>query len=132
MSSKEIAQQLGLSHRTVDQYINQAARLLGASNRREAARMLAFLEESALKKLQLKSQPVANPPISEEAEGVGQASDTGKKLPRILRWVPPIGGGRHDLKATEVTRDIFLVSLFSMVVATGIITAIFWLNKYFS
>ena len=41
MSSKEIAQQLGLGPATVDQYVKTAIRILGVSDRRAAARMLA-------------------------------------------------------------------------------------------
>jgi DNA-binding CsgD family transcriptional regulator len=41
MSSKEIAQQLGVEPGTVDQYVKAAMRILGVSERRAAARMLA-------------------------------------------------------------------------------------------
>lgn len=41
MSSKEIAQQLGVEPGTVDQYVKAAMRTLGVSDRRAAARMLA-------------------------------------------------------------------------------------------
>lgn len=132
MSSKEIAQKTGLSYRTVDQYINQAARTLGAANRREAARILASHDLAALKKLQLKPEGVVNVSISSEQMGVGQGGQKPDKLPRFLRWIPPIGGERHELNATGVTRDIVFVSILTMGAATGIITVVFWLNKYFT
>ncbi|MBQ1496735.1 MAG: helix-turn-helix transcriptional regulator [Sphingomonas sp.] len=44
MSSKEIALTLGLSPLTVDGYLKEAARTLGVSSRREAARILAAHE----------------------------------------------------------------------------------------
>ncbi|HWU95160.1 MAG TPA: helix-turn-helix transcriptional regulator [Sphingomonas sp.] len=46
MSSKEIALALGLSPLTVDGYLKEAARTLGVSSRREAARILASHEEA--------------------------------------------------------------------------------------
>lgn len=48
MSSKEIAQQLGLGPATVDQYVKTAIRTLGVSDRRAAARMLAEHEGSSV------------------------------------------------------------------------------------
>lgn len=44
MSSKEIAQKLGIEPGTVDQYVKAAMRTLGVSDRRAAARMLADSE----------------------------------------------------------------------------------------
>ena len=41
MSSKEIAQQLGVEPGTVDQYVKGAIRILGVNDRKTAARMLA-------------------------------------------------------------------------------------------
>jgi DNA-binding CsgD family transcriptional regulator len=40
MSSKEIALELGISHLTVDGYLKEAVRILGADSRRAAARAL--------------------------------------------------------------------------------------------
>ena len=44
MSSKEIAPRLGVEPNTVDQYVKAAMRILGVSDRRAAARMLAQYE----------------------------------------------------------------------------------------
>ena len=44
LSSKEIAQRLGVEPGTVDQYVKAAMRILGVSDRRAAARMLADYE----------------------------------------------------------------------------------------
>lgn len=46
LSSKEIARQLGVEPGTVDQYVKAAMRILGVSDRRAAARMLAEYEGS--------------------------------------------------------------------------------------
>jgi DNA-binding CsgD family transcriptional regulator len=47
MSSKEIAQKLGVEPGTVDQYVKAAMRILGVGERRTAARMLAEHEGAA-------------------------------------------------------------------------------------
>ncbi|MBU3076431.1 helix-turn-helix domain-containing protein [Sphingomonas quercus] len=44
LESKEIARELGLSHRTVDAYIDNARRRLKATSRRHAAELLAAFE----------------------------------------------------------------------------------------
>lgn len=46
MSSKEIAQETGLAPQTVDTYVKAAMAKLGASNRRDAARLLGAAEAS--------------------------------------------------------------------------------------
>jgi DNA-binding CsgD family transcriptional regulator len=47
MSSKEIARHLGIEPGSVDQHIKSAMRILGVSNRREAAKMLADSEKDS-------------------------------------------------------------------------------------
>jgi DNA-binding CsgD family transcriptional regulator len=51
MSSKEIAPKLGVEPGTVDQYIKAAMRILGTSDRRAAARMLAEHEDRIVQPL---------------------------------------------------------------------------------
>jgi len=51
MSSKEIAPLLGVEPGTVDQYIKAAMRILGTSDRRAAARMLAEHEDRIVQPL---------------------------------------------------------------------------------
>jgi len=47
--SKEIAEELGIEKSTVDSYLTEAVRVLGAKNRRDAALMLAEHEDAAPK-----------------------------------------------------------------------------------
>lgn len=47
LTSKEIARETGLTYQTVDQYLSRAALLIGAQNRREAARLFAQWRSSA-------------------------------------------------------------------------------------
>ena len=50
--SKEIADDLGIEKSTVDSYLTEAVRLLGARNRRHAALMLADHDNSLGKTMQ--------------------------------------------------------------------------------
>ena len=72
MSSKEIAPKLGVEPGTVDQYVKAAMRILGVSDRRAAAKMLAEHEGPA-------RQPLVYQPldIAETAETATLAASTG-------------------------------------------------------
>lgn len=132
MTSKEIAIQTGLSPRTVDQYVNRAATSLGASNRREAARKLETLENQGLNKLQLQPESVVSPEnhgISEDMERDGDGNRKNASPPRFL---PPIGGRRHDLNATETIQQIIKVAIFAAVGFGSIVAAGAWLQSLFS
>lgn len=128
-SSKEIAQETGLSHQTVDQYISRAAGLLGANNRREAARILGELEKAQFSKSEFKPQDVAageNPPKMARPNG----HEDPRRPPSLLaRWIPAIGGTRHDLNPAHVIQTILWVTLLTMGTAAAIIAIVFWLNR---
>ncbi|MDH4744584.1 helix-turn-helix transcriptional regulator [Sphingomonas sp. CBMAI 2297] len=74
MSSKEIALTLGLSPLTVDGYLKEAARTLGVSSRREAARILAAHEH-------LSPQAPETPPQNLGAEPVDLAETVHSEVP---------------------------------------------------
>lgn len=128
-SSKEIAQETGLSYQTVDQYISRAAAILGVTNRREAARRFSELEVEAFNKSEFKPQVIAaaeNSPILSEPIGDPGARRSRKLLPG---WIPGIGGTRHDLDSTQLLFAVLRVSLFTMGSAGAIIATVFWLNR---
>jgi DNA-binding CsgD family transcriptional regulator len=61
MSSKEIAQQLGVEPGTVDQYIKAAIRILGVGDRRAAAKLLAEYEGGGAAHVGLRLQDEQTP-----------------------------------------------------------------------
>jgi DNA-binding CsgD family transcriptional regulator len=125
MSSKEIAKALDLTPQTVDTYLKQSMARLGASNRREAARMLVSAEAS--QKLGSPSPPVADPlSMPDQGDATGT---TGR-----LSWVrpPPVGGGFHDLSWSEKTYKALLVAVISTAVVTAIALLIAGLFETFS
>jgi DNA-binding CsgD family transcriptional regulator len=118
MSSKEIAKALGLTPQTVDTYVKVSMARVGASNRREAARMLVAAEAS------LKS---GSPPgdLAERDPGGDQLAATGTT--GWLSWVrpPPVGGGFHDLNWSQKTYQALLVAVISasVVIALALLIA---------
>jgi DNA-binding CsgD family transcriptional regulator len=113
MSSKEIAIETGLSPATVDTYLKAAMAKLGASNRRDAARMLSSLEQS--QQLGSPAPGLSHPGRTSHdqpvAEGVGWSS-----------WIapPPIGGRRNELGAAQKTLAAFRIAGLGAIVVLAI------------
>jgi DNA-binding CsgD family transcriptional regulator len=129
MSSKEIAIQIGLTPRTVDQYVNLAAQKLGASTRREAARILVSQELEELNKLQLQPAAVEHEENSGTVDVQTETQGAQRHWLSPGRWLPPIGGNHHDLDQAGTVYAILRVSVVT-VAAAGLILAIFyWLNR---
>ena len=118
MSSKEIAKETGLTPQTVDTYVKASLAKLGASNRRDAARMLVAWEDTA------------------EA-GEGESATPGRTSSRVdataarssgwrgLITPPPLGGGYTDLSWTQKTYQVLQVAVIAAatVVALALIIA---------
>ena len=109
MSSKEIALETRLSPQTVDTYVKQAMAKLGASNRREAARILNEAEAS---------QKSGSPP-SPLAETPPAATVTGSTWRRLMR-PPPIGGTLHDLGWQDKTVEVMRVAVLGAAVVLAL------------
>lgn len=121
LSSKEIALEVGRSHRTVDQYLYEASVLLDVQNRREAAQIFAEIEAAAdFNGFQLKSRDVANPP------GSGISSEpTGHEGAQAQRpGLPPLGGPTNELTVSQRLTAIGKIALFLTIAALTIIIVI--------
>ena len=125
MSSKEIAKALGLTPQTVDTYVKASMARIGASNRREAARMLVAAEAS----LKLGSPSAGLADLDPAAD---QLVSTGTK--GWLSWVrpPPVGGGFHDLSWSQKTYQALLVALISASIVIALALAIAGVLQTFS
>ena len=116
MSSKEIARATGLSHNTVDTYIKRALPVIGASNRRDAARIVVKSEQS---------QKMGPPPESVvfQADSAILTSSTSHRSSNVslssLFDLPKIGGGVNDLAWVERHYAIIKVAAlgFSIILA---------------
>ncbi len=136
MSSKEIAPRLGVEPGTVDQYIKAAMRVLGVSDRRAAAKMLAEQEDRIVQPLvyQPLDIAVAGDPamLGASAEGRREAQSGGAMReeravfevlapppPDTLKLPLPIRGGRpSDLSTAKRLGWIFgLILLIALTFA---------------
>lgn len=135
-TSKEIALDVGLSHMTVDQYLSRATAMLGASNRRDAARILIESEGPAqFKQFEFKPEPVAEPPVS----AISEVSAADRMVPRhrtrtqrmMSQMAQQIGGTRHDFNLAEILTAILRMALITSAGIAAMIAAVYWLNLLF-
>lgn len=111
LQSKEIAQKIGRSHRTVDTYISAALPLFDTSDRRVAARRFLALEAAQTTSStpsdvgeatgtglsqQLLSQPEGVAGLPFFMDDGRRASSRGTSLRRLIH-LPPLGGKPNDL-----------------------------------
>lgn len=117
-TSKEIAPLLGLTFRTVDQYLYEAQQIIGAPARREAARtFVSSIDEGELKRLQLKFPALADSQIlPPKLAAPATPERRGSAWQRLLTTLrpPPVGGQIHDLtwigKLTEMSRAVLYMA----------------------
>jgi DNA-binding CsgD family transcriptional regulator len=138
LSSKEIARETDLTHQTVDQYLSKATALLGASNRRDAARRFADWEQ--FKNPEFKSMdladsppaaildPTAKPrgwPQAEGSEQVMRDSAAGASMSAASPgWpvaVPPVGGEANGLTSKQRLYAILRIAAFSAIAMLAIV-----------
>lgn len=137
-SSKEIAQQLGISAHTVDKRIKEAMRILAVRSRVEAARILADSERNQSAQLGPQSPDLAFPPARPSLalidgngahDGVGATYSIGEEaLP--YRTYPDGGGlplpiptrGRPDNRLSTLQRLGWTIGLIiGLAIATGLL-----------
>ena len=112
MSSKEIAIETGLSPSTVDTYLKAAMARLGASNRRDAARILHSWEQS-----QQLGSPAAGVP---DRPAPGQLVDVAGGAWSAWIKPTPLGGIRNDLDSAQKTLAILKVAGIGAMVVLAI------------
>lgn len=115
MSSKEIAKETGLSPRSVDTYLTDAMALLGATNRRDAARI--FLSQSPSQELRSQSQRLAASAADRPA-----GWRAGLSLLQTLLLPIPVGGSVNDLNAAQKSLFALRIGITGVVLLLAIIT----------
>lgn len=148
LTSKEIARRLQISPFTVDQRLDAARRKLGASTRKEAARIFANQDFKQLSEAFVyEAEPVAHSQESEtmawSKEGKGgnfESASTGTS-----RWIlykglgdnrgslrvtmPTLGADQHDLSRAEVASAIIKTALFSILSVSAIVMIVVGLMR---
>lgn len=117
-SSKEIAPMVGLTHQTVDQYLQRARMTLGAGNRREAAWILAEIESARpFKGFEFKSPDVAS---SSESAISEVPTEQQQRQPKLLS-LPATGGPPNDLTTAQKLTAIGKIALFLVIIVLTMI-----------
>jgi DNA-binding CsgD family transcriptional regulator len=151
-TSKQIAQQTHLSAGTVDQYIFRANAILGVTDRREAARMLATAEHQAqLKQFQLRSDDLAGQTKIALIGGQGDPlpamsshivnEPTASAIPlgsarglagAIERALAVVGGKPHELNFRQKLLAMSWVALATGGTLSALVAIGYWLNHLMS
>lgn len=109
---------MGLTHQTVDQYLHRARTILGAQNRREAARIFAATERTTpFKGFELKLSDVEITPDSSIFDG---PTEPPLAQPKLL-GLPPIGGPPNDLKTPQRLTAIGKIALFLVIIVLAMV-----------
>ena len=124
MSSKEIAAKTGLSPQTVDTYLKACIKGLGATNRREAARLLQAWELS-----QKSGSPTL--PVAEIEAAVPQLKQAGGQGFWQLLIPIPVGGSLNDLNGAQKTLLAMRIGVTGVVMLLAIVTTFIGLLTVF-
>ncbi|MEG8027687.1 helix-turn-helix transcriptional regulator [Sphingomonas aerolata] len=117
-TSKEIAQQTGLTPSTIDTYLKSASASLGTANRREAARKFAEIEESQRLGSQSPLLSLPDPASDEGAEQRG--TDVRNHWIRTVVTPPPIGGSINDLTPSSRLIAMFKIACLMAAIMAGL------------
>lgn len=129
MSSKEIAQETGLSWQTVDTYLKQAMARLGVSNRREAARLFVAWENGGNPPSQKSEPPL--PALGSPPDAPAQTGSTDGGSAASPRFLPPVGGSLNDLSWDQKTIKALQVAGLGVAVVIALALAMAGLLQTF-
>lgn len=150
LTSKEIAIRLETTPGVIDNYITSAVRILQASSRRQAARILMERELEPVQQLHV--QPAALVTRSEpdelnapetDAYRIDEAAVSGSPstpFKRLLRFstklaaiaIDHVGGSRHGWTKRQILLAIMLAALLSTALLAAITAVYYWMNFIFS
>jgi DNA-binding CsgD family transcriptional regulator len=122
-ASKALARITGLTPASIDTMLSNAARILGARDRTEAARLF---QEAVLKsqtRSQLRSGRFPDRVKSAVYVGVSAVWSAVRRLARLslmLLTGPPLGGKKHQLRWDQVTWNVFQVALIGITALTAL------------
>ncbi|MDM7957527.1 helix-turn-helix transcriptional regulator [Blastomonas sp.] len=135
-TSKEIAKRLGLTPMTVDQYLHRAKTIVGAPDRRAAARRVFDPQSGrAFKPFELKTPAVAEQ--SKVMSLPGAPSEGPQDTAAASQWqarlgYPPLGGIRSDLDAPQKTMVILRIAGLSLIYILAFVLVLGGSLKVFS
>lgn len=127
LTSKDIARILACSPHTVDSHIRTAQKLLDASSRFEAARILASVETGKKRTLSSRHsrlvQPIATAPFKAPQSQTELAHDKRENRTRLLP-LPNFWGDNHDLSNAAKLGWMILTAIY-ICLSIGALLALF-------
>ncbi|WP_336970068.1 helix-turn-helix transcriptional regulator [Sphingobium aromaticiconvertens] len=128
LTSKEIAPILDVTPGVVDNYIAAAIAKLGASGRRDAARIVLGHEKVMVQPLHLQSEAIAPAlPLADEMHQADQTQGTDSKPIGTLHHLfslPPMGGRENDLNVADRLLVIARISFLAAVLLIATIVTV--------
>jgi DNA-binding CsgD family transcriptional regulator len=144
-SSKEIGRELNMSQKTVDTHIAAAIKALGATNRRDAARIFVqqckddpsekLLRETS-RLADLPTLPLPFPPKTDVESGSSQAfQEQGHGHPPTPPWTTPSASPWHLLKGVKpddisLVNRAFLIAIGAIIIALALATTITFVDVF--
>ena len=124
-TSKQIARKLGISYSTVDNHVLAATQMLGAADRREAARLVSTYRQELPRHAQQLSD-YEKTSIVDVQEALTQSSPAGLKL------LPPVGGEVNEQTLGNKTVQILSIAFLSTLAVIAMALLISGAFKAFS
>lgn len=120
LSSKQIARELGISPRTVDQHIGAALENLGVSSRMAAIAEMYRLDQ--VEKLSKKERPAA---ANDDAVGIAEPEvESPQEGLRSHAILPPLGGVRNSASRADRIGWMVRIAIFCIMLTSIAILAI--------
>lgn len=130
-SSKDIAQEMGISPATVDTYLKVAMQRLGTNRRREAARIyrLTVGEQGLPQKLGSQSTDLVEDASIASMEGPAETAIPEPNATGSTNngWLPSLGGKPNDLTATQTISKIMSLAIIMAGGSSAIVAAGLWI-----
>ncbi|WP_288485635.1 helix-turn-helix transcriptional regulator [uncultured Novosphingobium sp.] len=128
-TSKSLARETKLSPATIDNHLSRAARVLGAKNRIEAARLFGDLNTVA-PSVTPNGSPQDNP-LEQLSKSEGQPQLSPVKSALLLMRGPPMGGVAPDMGWQKIALQVARVAFVGIVVLAALTLSILAFYKTF-
>lgn len=128
-TSKSLARETELSPATIDNHLSRAARVLGAKNRKEAARL--FRELNTVASSITPNGSPQNNPLEQLSELEGQPRLSPVKRALLLMSGPPMGGVAPDMGWQKIALQVARVAFVGIVVLAALTLSMLAFYKTF-
>lgn len=132
LTAKQIARELGISHRTVEQHIAAAIEILGVSNRLAAVGRLYELEWDEQRRNDHEALMPSTEPVIVERQLVAQdpiVLETADNEPATLPILPPLGGRPNEASLSIRRAWIIRIAVLAIMLTSVLILSVLGLSE---